>query len=64
MPLPTTILTAPPLPPDAPEPEPILIEPVVPVFEVPELNDSKPLIPVCPPLDVAIVIAPLDVAIP
>jgi len=45
-------------------PEPTDTEPVVPEFDVPELNTSTPLTPVSPALDVEIVIAPLDVATP
>ena len=63
MPLPTLILMAPPLPPvDAAEP--IEIAPEVPELDVPELNTSIPLVPLCPAFEDAIVIAPLVLAIP
>ena len=57
------MLIAPDLPPvDAPLP--IEIEPDVPELAVPELNVSKPLTPLSPAFDDAIVIAPLVLAMP
>ena len=57
------MLTAPPLPP-VEAAEPFEMAPVVPELDVPELNDSKPLTPFAPALDVRIVIAPLVLAMP
>lgn len=44
--------------------EPIEMEPVVPELDVPELNKSRPLTPLCPALEVRIAMAPLVLAIP
>jgi hypothetical protein len=63
LPVPTVMLTAPALPPTA-APEPTRIEPLDPELVVPELNDSRPLTPFVPALDVRIVMAPLDVLTP
>ena len=45
-------------------PVPIEIAPDEPELDVPELKASKPLIPLCPAFDVAILIAPLVLAMP
>jgi hypothetical protein len=57
------MLTAPALPPVA-EPEPTRIDPVVPELDVPELKDRSPLTPLVPAFAVAIVMAPLVLAMP
>ena len=57
------MLIAPDLPPvDAPLP--IEMAPDVPELDVPELNASKPLMPLSPAFDDVIVIAPLVLAMP
>ena len=58
MPLPTVMLTKPPLP-AVEAHEPMEMEPDVPELVVPELNTRTPLTPLWPALVVRIVIAPL-----
>ena len=50
--------------PDVAVPEPIEIDPLVPLVVVPDENDNAPLTPDVPAFALAIVIAPLDVAVP
>ena len=63
VPRPTVMDMAPPLPPVA-VPDPREIDPDEPELDVPELNVSKPLTPLLPAFDDAIVIAPLVLAMP
>jgi hypothetical protein len=57
------MVTAPPAPPVA-APDPIDSEPVEPELDVPELNTSRPEIPLVPAFAERIVTTPLVVAVP
>ena len=63
VPLPTVMRTEPPRP-TVPAPEPMLIKPLFPVLDDPELKDSHPLDAATPPFSVPIDIAPLLVPFP
>ena len=63
LPLPTVMLTAPPVPPEDAA-DPIEIDPVVPELDVPELKLSRPLVPSTPAFADLMITAPLVVAMP
>ena len=63
LPLPTVMLTAPPVPPEDAA-DPIEIEPVPPELDVPELKLSRPLVPSTPAFADLMTTAPLVVAMP
>ena len=63
VPEPTSKLIPPPRPPVA-APDPIMIAPLFPSFELPELKISRPVEPATPAFAVFTMMAPLDVAVP